>query len=319
MINLLEKYSPKDFKDIIGNQDVISQISLIASTKKVPHLIISGPSGIGKTLSISCLAYTLYGKNFSSNLILHLSSCHDRGIYAVRTKVKQFINTKVDLPTGIPKLVIMEEADNIHQSSQQALRKMLETSKVSFIFICQNISNLIEPLQSRCVLFHLQRIKELEMYKFLENICVQENIKYTRDGLDTLTNISHGDLRIAVNYLQSLQLCYGQISKKKVYNLTGLPPTEKILDLMKLSFSHQISESYKQLLDISNQGYSVYDILEVFMFHLQEENLIETEEDRLLLLKKIGDIQITSFDGAGYLQLGKLLCDFSNMNVTIKI
>ena len=156
------------------------------------------------------------------------------------------------------------------------------------------------------------------MYKFLENICDKEDIKYTRDGLDTLTNISHGDLRIAVNYLQSLQLCYGQISKKKVYNLTGLPPTEKILDIMKLSFSHQISEAYKQLLDISNQGYSVYDILEVFMFHLQEEHLIEKEEERLLLLKKIGDIQITSFDGAGYLQLGKLLCDFSNLNVTIK-
>ena len=55
------------------------------------------------------------------------------------------------------------------------------------------------------------------------------------------------------------------------------------------------------------------------MFHLQDEHLLEKEEDRLLLLKKIGDIQITSFDGAGYLQLGKLLCDFSNMNVTIKI
>lgn len=313
----LQRYQPHSFKDMIGNTEVVKQLSNMVITKQIPHLLLSGPSGVGKSLAIHCLANELYGDNprLHKEVILSLSSCDDRGIYAIRTRVRQFSQKKVSLPQGVPKLVVLEEADNLHQSSQQALRKMLEDTGTRFVFICQNISNIIEALQSRCVLFHFHRIRDLDINRYLEQICADEKIEYTRSGLTTLTSISGGDLRIALNYLQSIFTCYGKITSTNIYGLTGLPPTSRIRDVILICFRGEINKAYRDLLDISHQGYSLFDILEVFMKMCQknEEMLFTNEELRLTVLKTIAMTQIKVNDGAGFLQLPALLCHISRL------
>jgi len=313
----LEKYRPHCFRDMIGNGDVVDKINQMAESHQVPHLLLSGPSGVGKSLSIHCLANALYGPDPKLHLevMLVLSSCDDRGIFAVRTRLRQFSQKKVSLAPDIPKLIILEEADNLHQSSQQALRKMLEDTKTRFVFICQNISNIIEPLQSRCVLLHFHRIEELDIYHYLDNICENEKITKTKSGLKTLANISGGDLRIALNYLQSVNTCYGKISTPNVYSLTGLPPTQSVRDIILTCFRGEINKAYQSLLEISHQGYSVFDILAVFMSVCQknEEMLFTNEELRLTVLKTISMTQLKVTDGATHLSIGALLCRISSL------
>tara|TARA_B000000557_G_C20754111_1_gene434344 strand:+ start:205 stop:1182 length:978 start_codon:yes stop_codon:yes gene_type:complete len=314
----LQKYQPHQFSDMIGNQEVVEQIARMGESRQIPHLILNGPSGVGKTLSIHCLANCLYGTDPKKHqeVMLSLSSCDDRGIYAIRTRLRQFSQKKVSLPADIPKLIILEEADNLHQSSQQALRKMMEDTKTRFIFICQNISNIIEPLQSRCVLLNFHRITVSEMTGYLQHICETEKLDTTGSGIKTMTEISGGDLRIALNYLQSIYTCYGKITTKNVYSLTGLPPVSKIRDIVLQCFRGEINQAYQSLLDISHQGYSLFDILEVFMNICQqnEEMLFTNEELRLTILKIVAMTQIKVNDGANYLQIGSLLCQIARLH-----
>lgn len=109
-IHRVEKYRPVYLDDVVGNSETIERLKIIAKDGNMPHVIISGMPGIGKTTSILCLARTLLGDAYKE-AVLELNASDERGIDVVRNRIKGFAQKKVTLPPGRHKLVILDEAD----------------------------------------------------------------------------------------------------------------------------------------------------------------------------------------------------------------
>ncbi|GMF05528.1 unnamed protein product [[Candida] boidinii] len=146
----VEKYRPQVLDDIVGNDETIESLKRIASEGNMPHLIISGLPGIGKTTSILCLAKELLGEANMKDAVLELNASDDRGIEVVRNKIKTFAQKKVSLLPGRHKIVILDEADSMTPGAQQALRRTMEiySNTTRFAFACNQSNKIIEPLQS---------------------------------------------------------------------------------------------------------------------------------------------------------------------------
>ena len=121
----VEKYRPLNLDDVVGNEDTVKRLKIIAQDGNLPNIILAGPPGTGKTTSILCLARELLGSNFKG-AVLELNASDARGIDVVRNKIKMFAQQKVTLPPGRHKIIILDEADSMVGGAQQALRRTME-------------------------------------------------------------------------------------------------------------------------------------------------------------------------------------------------
>ncbi|CAN1184312.1 Replication factor C subunit 2 [Linum perenne] len=160
----VEKYRPTKVVDIVGNEDAISRLQVIAIDGNMPNLILSGPPGTGKTTSILALAHELLGPSYK-DAVLELNASDDRGIDVVRNKIKMFAQMKLTLPPGRHKIVILDEADSMTSGAQQALRRTMEiySSTTRFALACNTSSKVIEPIQSRCAVVRFSRLSDQEI------------------------------------------------------------------------------------------------------------------------------------------------------------
>lgn len=156
----VEKHRPKIVSDIIGNSAIVERLAYFAENGNCPNIILSGPPGCGKTTSILCMAREVLGEKFSSG-VLELNASNDRGIDVVRNKIKDFATRKVTLNQDPEKgkiqhkIIILDEADSMTDSAQQALRRIMEiySNTTRFALACNDSSKIIEPIQSRCAIF----------------------------------------------------------------------------------------------------------------------------------------------------------------------
>ena len=113
-----EKYRPRTFAEIKGQQEIVEKIKAFVQTKNMPHLLFSGPAGVGKTTLALVIAKELFGENWRQN-VLELNASDERGIDVVRVKVKDFARTKAigEVPF---KLIYLDESDALTKEAQQA-------------------------------------------------------------------------------------------------------------------------------------------------------------------------------------------------------
>ncbi|CAG8515313.1 10061_t:CDS:2 [Ambispora leptoticha] len=173
----VEKYRPRVLDDIVGNEAAIARLKVIANTGNMPNLLLSGAPGIGKTTSIVCLGNTMLGDK-AKEAILELNASDDRGIDVVRNRIKAFSKMKLTLPPGQTKIVVLDEADSMTSSAQQALRRIMEmySNITRFALACNQPNKLIEPIQSRCVILRFNRLSNEQVLKRLLEICKLENV-----------------------------------------------------------------------------------------------------------------------------------------------
>ena len=157
----LEKYRPTKMEDIVGNDDTVGRLTILAQQGNMPNLILSGPPGTGKTTSVLALARTLLGDAFKEG-VLELNASDDRGIDVVRTRIKAFAQKKVTLPHGRHKLVILDEADSMTEAAQQAMRRTMEiySNTTRFALACNISEKVIEPIQSRCAILRYGKLSD---------------------------------------------------------------------------------------------------------------------------------------------------------------
>ncbi|KAI0040801.1 P-loop containing nucleoside triphosphate hydrolase protein [Auriscalpium vulgare] len=197
---------------------------VIVRDGNVPHLVLTGMPGIGKTTSIHCLAYQLLGDAYKEG-VMELNASDERGIDVVRNKIKAFAQRKVTLPPGRHKIVILDEADSMTAGAQQALRRTMEifSNTTRFCLACNMSNKIIEPIQSRCAILRYAKLRDGEILKRLLEICELEKVEYNDDCLTALIFTSEGDMRQAINNLQSTWSGFGFVSGENVFKLCDQP------------------------------------------------------------------------------------------------
>lgn len=271
----VDKYSPKKIDGILGNKDIIQIIKDIKND--FPHLLLTGPPGTGKTT----LAH-LIKSNFDT---LELNASDERGIDTVRMLLKSFC-----YKNSPNKLIILDECDHLTTAAQQALRRLMEITDTKFILICNQISQVIEPIQSRCAVLKFERIQSSEFKERLKEICDLENIKITDEGIEAIITVSRGDIRASLGCLQGISKVKRLIDDNFIYKLNGIPNIkilEKILDFLKEKSLEKALETFH---DLWSLRFESTDILDGFF-------RIAKNRDSLELLKIVGKYQIRINEG----------------------
>jgi replication factor C subunit 2/4 len=160
---------------------------------------------------------------------------HCTGIDVVRNRIKGFAQKKVTLPEGRQKIVILDEADSMTSGAQQALRRTMEiySNTTRFAFACNQSNKIIEPLQSRCAILRYSRLTDEQVLKRLLQICEAEKVEYSDDGLAGLIFCAEGDMRQAINNLQSTYSGFGFINGDNVFKVADSPHPIKVQAMLK--------------------------------------------------------------------------------------
>lgn len=314
----VEKYRPHKLDDIVGNDETIERLKLIAQDGNMPHMIISGFPGIGKTTSIHCLAMELLGPELYSQATLELNASDDRGIDVVRNKIKQFAQTKILLPPGRHKIIILDEADSMTQGAQQALRRTMEiySNTTRFAFACNELSKIIEPLQSRCAILRYNKLLDEQVLARLLEVTKAEDVKYNAEGLKALIFTAEGDMRQAINNLQLTVAGFGFVNDVNVFKIVDQPHPlviKKIISACILG-PPNIDEALEFLDSLWSKGYSAIDIV-TLTFKVAKTFPGISEQKRLDVLKEVGFAHMRVLEGvSSYLQLCGLLSKLCDLN-----
>jgi replication factor C small subunit len=266
-----EKYRPKKLREVVDQKEIIRGISNLIKSPDIPHLLFAGPAGVGKTTTALCIAMELLGEEWRKNT-LELNASDERGIKMVRERVKEFaasIKLASDKEFGKPKIIILDEADEMTSEAQTALRRIIEDSArtTRFIIICNYLSQIIEPIQSRCVVFRFTRLPKEDVIDHLKMICEQQEVKYEEKALVQIYEATGGDLRHSINIMQAAA-GMGSVSMANITAAIGLSGRARVGEVLRLAMSGRFNDSRAKLLELTQ----VYGMSEGdFMKYANEE------------------------------------------------
>ena len=313
----LEKYRPKKIKDIVSQDEITNILNNIVLTKEMPHLLFYGSPGIGKTTAVLALCRELYGIEKFYDNVLELNASDERGINVVRNKIITFARLKIgtadpNYPCPPFKIIILDEAEAMTKDAQSALRKVMEeyTDIARFCFICNNIHQIIEPINSRCMKLKFKTIPIININNKLMEIALMENINIKMDDLKAISEISNGDLRKSILFLQNLKyLKDKQPTYDAIYNLNKyISYTQMSNYIDKIIQNKDISNLLKITNDIINQGYVFYSILKQFIDYVLNLNIDNIKKAKILY--NLSNVEkIINNSGDEYSQLLKILND----------
>lgn len=258
----VEKYRPATLSEVVNQTEIIGSLgALIKDPTDMPHLMFSGSAGVGKTTTALCVARQILGDH-AADYTLELNASDERGIGMVREKVKKFSRFAgmADVPF---KIIILDEADEMTGDAQTALRRIIEdTAKICrFIFIANNISKIIDPIQSRCATFKFTAISEEDIIKRLEEIAKKEKIKADKKGLKAVYDYSEGDLRHAINLMQATA-SLGAITEENVKSSAGLTKANDVDGVLDTALSGKVAEAREKMIELTKvYGMSESDFL----------------------------------------------------------
>jgi len=314
----VEKYRPRLLDDVVNQEGIIKRLKQFIKDKSMPHLIFAGPAGTGKTTSALAMVRELYGNKKAINITyLELNASDARGIDVIRTYIKDFAKAKP--PSDISfKILILDEADNMTAPAQQALRRTMEkyTRNCRMILICNYSNKIIPPIQSRCVVFRFSSLGNEDIKNRVKFVANKEGINVSPDGLNALVDVSKGDCRRAINYLQSCGTISKHIDQDVVFRVAGEVPPERIREVLKTAIKGQLQISLKLLNDITRE-YGLSGVNIVKNLHREIYDLDVLEDVKIELTKILAEFEYRlSQGGTEEIQLQALLANIVMLHET---
>eukprot|EP00326_Haptolina_ericina_P028149 CAMPEP_0181183644 /NCGR_PEP_ID=MMETSP1096-20121128/8535_1 /TAXON_ID=156174 ORGANISM="Chrysochromulina ericina, Strain CCMP281" /NCGR_SAMPLE_ID=MMETSP1096 /ASSEMBLY_ACC=CAM_ASM_000453 /LENGTH=324 /DNA_ID=CAMNT_0023272337 /DNA_START=18 /DNA_END=992 /DNA_ORIENTATION=- len=311
----IEKYRPKSVDDVSHQEEVVDSLRHIIEQKNLPHLIFYGPPGTGKTSTILAAARQLFGSDYRQR-VMELNASDERGIAVVRNKIKTFAQVAVSSQTGpnTPppyKLIVLDEADSMTTDAQSALRRTMETySRVTrFCIICNYISRLIPPIASRCAKFRFKALPHSAMVERLQFIADKEGVCCPKETLLQLTHQSEGDMRRAIQMLQSLHQLYGgDLRPSCVLDISGAVPEDRLGLIFDTCRKNDLDRTQVLVNDFLADGYPVSQLItQMLEFMLKPETGFNSVQISKVAMQ-LAEVDKQLIDGADdYVQLMNLL------------
>ena len=231
----VEKYRPTTIDTYIGNEHLKSKVSVYLESGDLPHLLLFGKAGTGKTTLAKLLV-----KNIECDY-LYINASDENNVDTVRTKVKNFAST---IGFKDMKIIILDECEYITPNAQAALRNLMETfsKHCRFILTCNYVERIIDPIQSRCQSFQIIPPSKGEVAKHIHDILLSENVTHEMDDLKVLIDSGYPDIRRIINSSQR-----NVVNNKLKLDTTSIIQNDYKLKLLKILKTQNKKTAFKDI------------------------------------------------------------------------
>lgn len=285
----IDKYKPRKLDDVVMNDEIRHRLKQFIENNTIPNLIMIGSTGIGKTSILDCVARELY-KERINEYVLKLNSSLDKNMKNIQDLFDGFCN-KMMLDKTIRKMIIINDIDNIPQKIQNVISAYIEKYKnICFVFSCNDV-DVIDILQSNCIIIKLYRVNDEFVENKLKQICECENCEYSDNAIKHLCFLSQYDIRIAINMMQVICESFGLLSIENIDKLSDIPNSITLNKIIENCIQKNTVESLNIGLKLLDDGYACSDILNGLFDIIKSNDCKINENEKVKLLTTIGKIR----------------------------
>jgi len=290
----VEKYRPKDLSTYIGNEHLKSKVKVYLENEDVPHLLLYGRAGTGKTTLAKIVV-----NNIDCDY-MYINASDENKVDDVRNKIKTFASS-----VGFKslKVIILDECDYLTPNAQAALRNLMETfsKHCRFILTCNYVERIIDPIQSRCQSYKVVPPSKKEVAQQLVDILDDQLCTYELDDVALIVNAGYPDIRRVINSAQRqivnsrLKIDTSSIIQNnyKLQLLEMLSNGSKLNDIRKLIADNSISD-YSELYRLLYDEVDTYGknkiaecILNIAEAQYQDVNVVDKEINFMSLIIRL--------------------------------
>ncbi len=308
----VDKYRPKNFSEIIGQDYFVKRVKAFLDSKNLPHLLFAGSPGTGKTTTALVIATELYGENGVKGNFLELNASDDRGIDIIRNQIKEFAKLKslADVPY---KIICLDEADSLTKDAQQALRRTMEkfSNSCRFVLACNEMSKIIDPIQSRCVIFKFKALKDESLHELLKMVAKAEGLTIEDKARDHMVTVSKGDVRRLLNTLQAASSISKNVDSKLIDEILDYINPKEVEEMIRFAVDGDFFKARDIMIRLRTiRGASALEILKEVYRRVLDMNI--DSKLKVKFVDRIATVEFRLVEGSDEeLQLESLLAMMS--------